>query len=87
MNSKKKQYLKNEIPDLRRFPYIDEDIELWRWLGELRHIMHRARIKELREYSITPVQSHVMFVILALKDMATPTQIARWLFRESHSIT
>ena len=87
MNTIKKQYLRNHSHDLRQFPYIDEDIELWRWIGELRHLMHKVRRQELREYNITPVQSHVIFVILALQDMATSTQIARWLFRESHSIT
>jgi len=87
MNSKKKQFVRNNNHDLNQVPYVDADIELWRWLGELRHAMHKARTRELRKYNITTVQSHVMFVILALKNRATPTHIAKWIFRESHSIT
>ena len=68
-------------------PYEDEDLRLWRWLHETRHAIHRARTKELRKYKINTVQSHVMFIILALGDKATPTQIGRYLFRESNSIS
>jgi len=49
--------------------------------------MYQARKEELRRFKISPRQSMVMYVILALGNEATPSAIARWLFRETHSVS
>lgn len=66
---------------------VADNFELWTLLGQVRHAMHQARKKELRKFKISPMQSMVMYVILSLGDKATPSEIARWLFRETHSVS
>ena len=61
--------------------------ELWTMLGQVRHAMYRSRKEELSKYGISPMQSTVTYVILALGDKATPTMISHWLFREIHSVS
>lgn len=48
--------------------------------------MYKARQKELDQYDLSPRQCAVLFIVQNLGDKATPAEIARWLFREPHSI-
>ena len=66
---------------------VADSFELWTLLGQVRHAMYQARKKELQRFKISPRQSMVMYIILALGDKATPSAIARWLFRETHSVS
>ena len=64
---------------------IDEDYDLWILLAQARDALYKARRKELNKYDISPRQSAVLFIIKAIGVHATTTEIARHLFRETHS--
>ena len=67
--------------------YLDEDMESWIWIAQVRHAIYKARIRELGRYNIANRESMVLWVILVLGDKATPSEIARRLLREPHSVS
>lgn len=67
--------------------HVDEDFKLWVLLGQASDAVPKARQKELDQYGISTMQAAVLFVIQAIGNEATPAEISRWLFRESHSVS
>jgi len=65
----------------------DQEQELWTLLGQARRAMLKVRRRELRQYNISTSKSTVLFVIQLIGDKATPAQISRWVFQESHSVS
>ena len=78
--SKKEDIL---IPSAR----LDEDMVAWDCLAQVRHAIYKARIKELSLYNIANRSSMVLWVIRVLGDKATPSEIAKRLLREPHSVS
>jgi len=68
-------------------PDLEKEYHLWILLNHTRHAIYRARELELNHYDITVEQARLLFVVNALKGKAIPTVIARYLFRESHTIS
>jgi len=67
-----------------------EEYEIWILLKQLTDAMFRARESELMPHGLSAVQVGVMYVVRILnKDgvAATPSEIARWVFREPHTIS
>ena len=60
---------------------------LWILLAQARDAILNARRKELHQYNISASRGAVLFAIQAIGEEATPAEIARWLFREPHSIS
>ncbi len=65
----------------------DRNFETWVLLAQTRRAMFRARSKGLLKYGISPRQAAMMFMIITLGKKATPSELARCLFREPHSIS
>lgn len=65
----------------------EDDYELWVLLHQTRDAIFRARESELRKFGITAMQAAVLFIIKAIQGPATPAEIARWLFREHHTVS
>ncbi len=65
----------------------DPNFETWVLLAQTRRAMFRARSKKLLKFGISPRQSALMFMIIDLGEKATPSELARSLFREPHSIS
>lgn len=65
----------------------NQDYGLWLLLVQTRDAIHKAREKELRQFAILPMQAEVLFIVQALGKVATPTQVSRRLFRETHSVS
>ncbi len=64
---------------------------LWTLLHQTADVMSRAREKELAEYGIALRQVAALYVINhvieAKGDLATPSELAQWLFRRPHTIS
>jgi DNA-binding MarR family transcriptional regulator len=60
---------------------------LWQIMARTDHIVAKARQKELRQYGITMNDAIVLFTVIRLKKLATPTNISRQLFWEPHTIS
>jgi len=67
--------------------FTDQDYNLWVLIAQTRHAMLKARQQELSQYNIPARQAAVLFAIQAIGDKATPAEIARVVFRESHSVS
>jgi rRNA processing protein Gar1 len=72
---------------MNKGPHTDPHLNSWIWLSRTRDAVFAARRKELHRYDISARQASVMFVIQALGDKATPSEISRWLLREPHSVS
>ena len=65
----------------------DRDYELWVLLLQARDVLFNAREKELRQYGISAMEAAALFIIQAIGDGATPTEISRWMIRAPHTIS
>jgi len=62
-------------------------MQLWYALLLVRHILARARERELSRFGVSPVQDQIMFIIDNLNKSVTITEISLWLFREPHTVS
>ncbi len=65
----------------------DRDYELWVLLSQVRDAMFKARENELSTVGITLMQAAALFIIKAIDGPAIPAEIARWLYREHHTVS
>lgn len=66
---------------------VDRDFKLWVLLHQTRDAVHKAAEKELRRFGLSPMEASLLFAVHAIGERATPAEISRWLFRESHSVS
>tara|TARA_Y100000031_G_C8173495_1_gene362924 strand:+ start:509 stop:1012 length:504 start_codon:yes stop_codon:yes gene_type:complete len=64
----------------------DDDHELWWLLSQARHALSLARKRELKQYHLSSAMSSILLAINAIGDKATPADIARWIWRQPHSV-
>ncbi len=67
--------------------YNDDDRNLFILLAQVRHLVVRARNKELKTYGLTSMYAMVLFVVQAIGTKATPATISQWTLRESQTIS
>lgn len=72
---------------MKNYSSLDQDYKLWWLIHQTRHMLSKARAKELRQYGLSGMQAAVLFAIEALGDKATPPAIARLIFRERNSVS
>ncbi len=66
---------------------VDRIYALWVLLNQARDSIHRARDKELMKYGFSTSQAAVLFIAKMIEDEVTPTEIARWLLKEPHTVS
>jgi len=71
----------------RYYSYSDADHDLWMLLTHTRYAIYRAREKELQRYGVSPEQVGVLFIVQALGNRATPSEIARLIIRQPHTVS
>ena len=69
------------------YSYSDADHDLWMLLTHTRYAIYRAREKELQRYGVSPEQVGVLFVVQALGNKATPSEISRLIIRQPHTVS
>ncbi len=65
----------------------DISFRLWQMVSNVRHLIYKARQKELNRYGISMPSSGILDAVLRLGKRATPTAISQQSFRERHSIS
>jgi DNA-binding MarR family transcriptional regulator len=63
------------------------DYDLIGLLNQTTETIFRARQKELSQYNISTSQGAVLFIVKALGDKATISEISRWLLRKPHTVS
>ncbi len=69
------------------YSYSDADHDLWMLITHTRYAIYRAREKELLRYGVSPEQVGVLFIVQALGNRATPSEIARFIIRQPHTVS
>ncbi|HSW58303.1 MAG TPA: MarR family transcriptional regulator [Dehalococcoidales bacterium] len=73
--------------DSKYYSYSDEDHDLWMLLTHTRYAIYRSREKELHRYGVSPEQVGVLFIVQALDNKATPSEISRFILRQPHTVS
>ena len=68
-------------------PSFDRDFKLWVLLHQTRDAVYKMSEKELRRFDLSPMEAALIFAVHCIGERATPAEISRWLFRESHSVS
>jgi len=66
---------------------VDPPFALWALLHQTVDAITRSREKELKQYGIAIRQVAALFIISSLGGSTTPTELAHWLFRKTHTIS
>lgn len=66
---------------------IISDYYLWVIFSQTRDAISKARERELQTEGISERHAQLLFIIELIGRDATPAKVARWLFREPHSIS
>lgn len=69
------------------YSYSDDDQDLWILLTHTRYAIYRSREKELQRYGVSPEQVSVLFIVQALGNKATPSEISRFILRQPHTVS
>ena len=67
-------------------PY-EQEFKLWVMLEQAQSAIFAAREKELAQFGISPMKAAVLFIVKNIGSEATPTEIARWILRKSHTVS
>jgi len=65
----------------------DKEYDLWILFSRVYHLIAMLRKLELSKYEILPVQSHILFIIKALGNETTPSQISEYVYQQRSSIS
>ena len=65
----------------------DKTYDLWILLSRVYHLIAKLRNLELLNYNILPVQSYILFIIKALGNETTPTEISGYVYQQRSSIS
>lgn len=69
------------------YSYSDADHDMWMLLTHTRYAIYRSREKELQRYGVSPEQVGVLFIVQALGNRATPSEISRYIMRQPHTVS
>ena len=56
-------------------------------LTHARYAIYRSRERELQRYGVSPEQVGVLFILQALENKATPSEISRYIMRQPHTVS
>jgi DNA-binding MarR family transcriptional regulator len=59
---------------------------LWVLLQQTKDAVYNARNKELAEFNISSREAAILGAIFSIGETATPTKLARWVYRKPHTI-
>lgn len=65
----------------------DKEYDIWILLSRVYHLIAMLRKLELTKYKILPVQSYILFVIKALGNETTPSNISEYVYQQRSSIS
>jgi len=79
-NSKFEEYM-------GKFSSLEQDYLLYLLLRRTAHVMSKVRSRELIKHGLSTIQVGVLLIVYTMGDKTTPTEIARQMHREPHSIS
>jgi DNA-binding MarR family transcriptional regulator len=65
----------------------DSEYDIWILLSRVYHVIAKLRNMELSKYGILPVQSYILFIIKALGNKTTPTEISGYVYQQRNSVS
>jgi DNA-binding MarR family transcriptional regulator len=86
-SQERKEFKMHFDESTKYYSYSDADHDLWMLLTHTRYAIYRAREKELQRYGVSPEQVGVLFIVQALGNRATPSEISRFIIRQPHTVS
>jgi DNA-binding MarR family transcriptional regulator len=65
----------------------DKEYDIWILLSRVYHLIATLRKLELSKHDILPVQSYILFIIKAIGNETTPTEISGYVYQQRSSIS
>jgi DNA-binding MarR family transcriptional regulator len=65
----------------------DKEYDIWILLSRVYHLIAMLRKLELSKFSILPTQSYILFIIKALGNDTTPSNISEFVYQQRSSIS
>ena len=65
----------------------DKEYDLWILLNRVYHMIAKLRKLESLRFKILPTQSYFLFIIKALGNETTPTELSRYVYQERSSVS
>jgi DNA-binding MarR family transcriptional regulator len=65
----------------------DAEYDIWILLSRVYHLIAKLRNLELSKYNILPVQSYILFIIKALGNETTPSEISGYVYQQRSSVS
>jgi DNA-binding MarR family transcriptional regulator len=66
---------------------VEKEYDLWILLSRVYHLIAMLRKLELSKYNILPVQSYILFIIKALGNETTPSNVSEYVYQQRSSIS
>ncbi len=65
----------------------DKEYDLWILISRVYHMIAKLRNMELNKYGILPVQQYILFILQALGNNTTPSEISRYVYQQRSSVS
>ena len=65
----------------------DKEYDLWILYNRVYHMIAKLRKMESLKFKILPTQSYFLFIIKALGNETTPTELSRYVYQQTSSIS
>jgi len=66
---------------------LDENERAWVLLLRTCKAVERARDSELERLALSPIKAEVLYALKTAEEPVTPSKLARWLYRETHTMS
>jgi DNA-binding MarR family transcriptional regulator len=65
----------------------EKEYDIWVLLSIVYHMIAKLRRLELSKHNVLPVQAYILFILHALGDEASPTEISRYAYEHKSAIS
>jgi DNA-binding MarR family transcriptional regulator len=65
----------------------EKEYDTWILLSRVYHMIAKLRRLELAKYNVQPVQAYILFILHALGDETSPSELARYAYEDKSAIS
>jgi DNA-binding MarR family transcriptional regulator len=65
----------------------EKEYDTWILLSRVYHMIAKLRRMELAKYNVQPVQAYILFILHALGDETSPSELARYAYEHKSAIS
>lgn len=73
--------------DLKTRKREDREYDLWILISRVYHMIAKLRNMEMAKHNILPVQAYMLYIIRAMGNETTPTELSRYVYQQRSSVS